>query len=66
MKWALVVYFLVNGVWTSAEDLKMDGWYRALYKTDEQCLTRQHKFTENMSKYADRIRAQCEHIGSYP
>ena len=65
MKWALVVYFLVNGVWTTAEDLNMDGWHRALYKTGEECIISQHHFTENMSKYKDRIRAQCEYLGDY-
>ena len=66
MKWVLIVYFMTATGWQTAESLKMDGWDRVYYQTDEECLTRQHEFTANVRPYADRIRAQCEHIGSYP
>ncbi len=65
MKWALVVYFLVNGTWQTAESLKIDGWYRTLYKDSEQCIQAQNHFAHNTHNFNKQIRAQCEHIGPY-
>ena len=65
MKWALVVYFFVSGTWHTAESLKMDGWYRTLYQTDEQCIQAQHHFAHNTRKLYKQIRAQCEYLGEY-
>ena len=46
MKWLLVVYFLVGTEWVTADSIGMDGWGSIYYKTDEECLPRQHEFTD--------------------
>tara|TARA_B100001013_G_scaffold262204_2_gene164823 strand:- start:27199 stop:27396 length:198 start_codon:yes stop_codon:yes gene_type:complete len=57
MKWALVVYFLVNGMWQSAESLKYDGWYRMHFETQEICEQYANRFN---STPGDKIKGVCE------
>ena len=57
MKWALVVYFLVNGTWQTAESLKYDGWYRMHFHTKEKCLYHKEQF--NITNGAG-IKGVCE------
>ena len=57
MKWALVVYFLVGGIWQSAEDLKYDGWYRMHFETQEICEQYANRFN---STPGEKIKGVCE------
>ena len=57
MKWALVVYFLVNGSWQSAESLKYDGWYRMHFDTQEICEQYAKRFN---STPGERIKGVCQ------
>ncbi|ESR23375.1 hypothetical protein [Lutibaculum baratangense] len=38
MQWWLSVFFLVNGVWVSGDDI--DGWSSRAYPTEDACLER--------------------------
>ena len=57
MKWALIVYFFVNGGWYSAESLKYDGWYRMHFESQEICEQYAERFN---SKPYDTIKGVCE------
>jgi len=60
MKWALVVYFLVQGTWHTAEDLNRVGWYRIIHPDAESCIQAQWEFTAVTNP--NIIRASCEPI----
>ena len=57
MKWALVVYFLVNGTWQTAESLKYDGWYRMHFDSYEICKQYEQRFN---SGNQTKIKGVCE------
>ena len=57
MKWALVVYFLVNGIWQSAESLKYDGWGRMHFESQEICKQYAERFN---STTGEGIKGICE------
>jgi len=58
MKWALVVYFLVQGTWHTAEDLNRVGWYRIIHPDAESCIVAQNQFaTQHDPAF---VRASCE------
>ena len=59
MKWALVVYFLVNGGWYTAESLQYDGWHRMHFESEEICHQYEARFNEN-EDLLDRIKGVCE------
>ena len=46
MKWALIVYFLVNGTWQTAESLQYDGWGRMHFESQEICEQYATRFNE--------------------
>ncbi len=37
MKYMLVIYFLIKGVWVAGDDLPTEGWSALAYPTLEQC-----------------------------
>ncbi len=58
MKWALVVYFFVNGGWYSAESLKYDGWYRMHFESQEICEQYAKRF--NDVPHSRSIKGVCQ------
>jgi len=58
MKWALVVYFLVNGGWHTAESLNYDGWHRMHFESQEIC--EQYAKNFNDVPHGDHIWGVCE------
>ena len=59
MKWALVVYFLVNGTWQTAESLKYDGWYRMHFDTKEECIVLKTELDVTRDGNWDTVYYQC-------
>ena len=57
MKWALIVYFLVNGGWYTAESLKYDGWYRMHFESQEICEMYAERFNSGPGK---SIKGVCQ------
>ena len=43
----LVVYFLVQGFWLSAEEANYHGWSRVKYDTLEKCIERRDFMNKN-------------------
>ena len=58
MKWALIVYFFVNGGWYTAEALKYDGWYRMHFESQEICEQYAKRF--NDVPHGDHIWGVCQ------
>ena len=63
MKWALVVYFMTNAGWQSAETLAKDkiGWSSIVYETYQECASKTRMFNED-PEYRDKIKAKCERV----
>ena len=57
MKWALIVYFLVNGTWQTAESLQYDGWGRMHFESQEICELYAKRFNDGPG---ERIKGVCE------
>jgi hypothetical protein len=57
MKWALVVYFLVNGGWHTAESLNYDGWHRMHFESQEICKVYEKNFNETVGT---KVKGVCE------
>ena len=58
MKWALVVYFLVNGAWQTAEALNYDGCGRMHFNSQEIC--EQYAKHFNDVPHSQSIKGVCE------
>ena len=57
MKWALIVYFLVNGTWQTAESLQYDGWGRMHFESQEICELYAERFNDSPGV---NIKGVCE------
>jgi|TARA_Y100000114_G_scaffold108908_1_gene102304 hypothetical protein len=52
----LVVYFLIQGVWLSAEEANYHGWASMPYKTLKECIERRDFMNKN---FDDKAKAKC-------
>ena len=52
----LVVYFLVQGFWLSAEEANYHGWSRVKYDTLEKCIERRDFMNKN---FGSDVKALC-------
>ena len=57
MKWALVVYFLINGTWQTAESLNMDGWGIMYFDNKEICKVYEQNFNATPGT---KVKGVCE------
>ena len=66
MNWFIVVYFLINGSWLEADQLKKEGWSPIVQPDYEICIQKINDSNERFKKIADYreieldIKFQCE------
>ena len=66
MNWFIVVYFLINGSWLEADQLKKEGWSPIVQLDYEFCIQKINDSNERIKKIADYreieldIKFQCE------
>ena len=52
----LVVYFLVQGIWLSAEEANYHGWSRVQYETLKEWIERRDFMNKN---FGSKAKARC-------
>ena len=66
MNWFIVVYFLINGSWIEADQLKKEGWSPIVQPDYEICIQKINDSNKRFKKIADYreveldIKFQCE------
>ena len=65
MKFWLVFYFLINGVWTPGDFAQPDGWtsiqYDSLAECEERRTCAQNNFLKNIDKnLAEQVKVHCQ------
>ena len=66
MNWFIVVYFLINGSWLEADQLKKEGWSPIVQPDYEICIQKINDSNERFKKIANyreielNIKMQCE------
>ena len=66
MNWFIVVYFLINGSWLEADQLKKEGWSPIVQPNYHICVQKMNDSNERFRKIADYreieldIKFQCE------
>ena len=66
MNWFIVVYFLINGSWIEADQLKKEGWSPIVQPNYEICIQKINDSNKRFKKIADYreierdIKFQCE------
>ena len=53
MNWFIVVYFLINGSWLEADQLKKEGWSPIVQPDYEICIQKINDSNERFKKIAD-------------
>ena len=66
MNWFIVVYFLINGSWIEADQLKKEGWSPIVQPNYHICVQKINDSNKRFRKIADyreielNIKFQCE------
>ena len=66
MNWFIVVYFLINGSWIEADQLKKEGWSPIVQPNYEICIQKINDSNKRFKKIAEYreieldIKMQCE------
>ena len=74
MNWFIVVYFLINGAWIEADQLKKEGWSPIMQPNYEICIQKINDSNKRFIKIADyreveldiKFKCECRKNLDYP